>query len=160
MPPSLFNLCQDNEHIFSLSEDNDTNFPITALILAIACGCRVELDSALLNAECASVESRIALCNALAVALTQTLVWMDLDEVSRVDELLRVLAKQELIVFDRYTGYRAYFELLKKATELVFDDQGIGFNAQIIHTPKYFLKLNIKSAHGCQCSILRPSSNT
>ena len=126
LPPSLFNLCQTSEFIFSLNDENDINFPITAFVLALASGCKIDLDHALLDPDSASIESRIGLCNALAVALTQTLIWLDLDEVERLNSQLKLMTKKELIVFDNLTGYRAYFELLKKSTELVFDDEGTG----------------------------------
>ena len=84
------------------------------------------MDLALLDPDSASIESRVGLCNAIAVALTQTIIWLDLDEVERLNSQLRLMAKRELIVFDNFTGYRAYFELLKKSTELVFDDEEIG----------------------------------
>ena len=126
LPPSLFNLCQTSEFIFSLNDKNDINFPITAFVLAISSGCKIDLDDALLDPDSASIESRVGLCNALAVALTQTLIWLDLDEVDRLNKQLKLMAKKELIVFDSYTGYRAYFELLKRSTELLFDDEGLG----------------------------------
>ena len=126
---------------------------MTAFILAIGSGAQIELDEALLglglerpilpkytaqthikpsiDPEIASLESRVGLCNALAVALTQSLVWLHIDEVQRIALAMNTLAKLDLLVFGEFVGHRAYFELLRKSTELVFDDQGNGYRPEL-----------------------------
>ena len=127
---------------------------MTAFILAIGSGAQIELDEALLgqglerpilpkkntlqthikpsiDPEIASLESRVGLCNALAVALTQSLVWLHIDEVQRITLAMNTLAKLDLLVFGEFVGHRAYFELLRKSTELVFDDQGNGYRPEL-----------------------------
>ena len=84
-----------------------------------------------IDPEIASLESRVGLCNALAVALTQSLVWLHIDEVQRIALAMNTLAKLDLLVFDEFVGHRAYFELLRKSTELVFDDQGNGYRPEL-----------------------------
>ena len=67
----------------------------------------------------------------MAVALTQSLVWLHIDEVQRITLAMNTLAKLDLLVFGEFVGHRAYFELLRKSTELVFDDQGNGYRPEL-----------------------------
>ena len=90
--------------------------------------------------EIASLESRIGLCNALAVALTQSLVWLHTDEVNRIALTLNTLAKLDLLVFGEFMGHRAYFELLRKSTELVFDDEGTGLACYVTYDAPHICK--------------------
>ena len=41
------------------------------------------------------------------------------------------LHELDLLVFGEFVGHRAYFELLRKSTELVFDDQGNGYRPEL-----------------------------